>query len=622
MRNNQSLINNYLYDNYDQNYKSYNSRHQLLCLIQEKLEIFKKYLGKFIKKKLDSKIINDKDKKEKFSNFKKDDFCDFYFLIEKTIETSIKNNFQMINKTIEQISVLRTKLTSYFEVYDNFCGYQKTFLNKLKEIEDCKNKFFESTKKAEDFTYDFYTKKVYNKPVAYGDFDQKEALKNTVKEDYVKYNNKINEGNEELKQFNKIQNKLFITERELERQFDGIYSECIYSFYEHQEVISQKAKNINNKLVNEKKTQKVLHDSLKIYEEKKQIDFVQYQSQIEYNDYNDNLKSSARMVAYEEISRIIGKYKEIEYSQENNKIKMNADIEKIVYSNEISEEDFKKLLEYLKIDLGQNLFITFLSLLRTKGKYQKSKRYIEIMGKLLNTILDYNEEKKNYDKAKNCIILSQTFYYCEDLSNEKIYIYEYLKDNKWIKKSDFWRNFIDIMIQDQLAKVKITKIQELGEILLSQLVPMINNMISFEIDNRIIVKIIDEVLGNYDYKLNDVPNALFSFINKDKKEIEKLRKEYIDDPDLEKKLYNNEKSNEIINEIKNEKNNEINNEKNNEINNEKYNIINNENNNKINNEKNNEKNKENDIFNLLNFNEDYNGGKVFTNDNKGETPRY
>ena len=127
---------------------------------------------------------------------------------------------------------------------------------------------------------------------------------------------------------------------------------------------------------------------------KKQIDFVQYQSQIEYNDYNDNLKSSARMVTYEEISRIIGKYKEIEYSQENNKIKMNADIEKIVYSNEISEEDFKKLLEYLKIDLGQNLFITFLSLLRTKGKYQKSKRYIEIMGKLLNTILDYNEEKK------------------------------------------------------------------------------------------------------------------------------------------------------------------------------------------------------------------------------------
>ena len=573
MSNNQSLIDNYLCDNYDQNYKSYNSKHHLLCLIQEKLEILSKYLGKFIKKKLDSKIINDKDK-EKFSSFKNDDFCDFYFLIEKTIETSFKNNLQMINKMIEQLSVLKTKLSSYFEMYDNFSGYQKTFSNKLKEIENYKNKFYESTKKAEDFTYDFYTKKVYNKPVADGDFNQKEALKKTVKEDYRKYNNKINEGNEELKQFNKIQNKLFATERELERQFDGVYSECIYSFFEHQEVISQKAKKINSKLVKEKKTQKDLHDSLKNYEEKKTIEFSQYQSQIEYNDYNDNLKSSARMVAYQEISSIIGKYKEIEFSQENYKIKMNTEIEKIIYSNEISEEDFKKLLEYLKIDLGQNLFITFLSLLRTKGSYQKSKRFIEIMGKSLNIILNYNEEKKNYEKAKNCIILSQTFYYCEDLSNKKIYIYEFLQDNKWIKNSDFWRNFIDIMIQDQLAKVKITKMKELGEILLSQMVPMINNMISFEIDKRIIVKIIDEVLGNYDYKCDDVPNSLFSFISKDKKEIEKLRKEYIDDPDLEKKLNNNEK------------------------------------------------NKENDNFNLFNFNEDYNGGKIFTNDNKNETPRY
>ena len=224
------------------------------------------------------------------------------------------------------------------------------------------------------------------------------------------------------------------------------------------------------------------------------------------------------------------------------------------YSREYIENDVQKLEEYLKKDSGQQIFISYLNILRTNGRYQKSKKYIDIMGKLLNIILMYAEKEKNYENAKNCIILSQTFYYNDEIKNQKVYIFKYIKDNKWIKGSDFWRNFIEVNINNQLESKIGYDEGKLSDLIFTQLVTFITNMKQLNIDLRIITKIADEFIEKYNYLKKESRDILFNIISNDKDEIEKLRKEYKEDPDLEKKLYNNSDENKNLKEREDNKN--------------------------------------------------------------------
>ena len=151
------------------------------------------------------------------------------------------------------------------------------------------------------------------------------------------------------------------------------------------------------------------------------------------------------------------------------------------------------------------------------------------------------------------MILSQTFYYI-DIKKEKIYIIDLISNNKWLKSPQFWRDFIKLSINNEFNKIKIKK-DNINDLLCSQLIPYIKIMKEFNIDDRIILKIVDEFILLYDniYKFDPgFFSILFSFINNDEKEIEKLRNEYKNNPDLEKELYqeNFEKNDDKANEDK------------------------------------------------------------------------
>ena len=263
-------------------------------------------------------------------------------------------------------------------------------------------------------------------------------------------------------------------------------------------------------------------------------------------------------MAYNEIESIIGKYKDVELLNETKRLGLSKEINKILNLDEkITEEDLEKLKELIENDLGQMVFVKQLSLLRSNGIYEKSEKFIISMGKILNIILGYAENEKNYDKVKNCIILSQTFYYL-DLNKEKKYIFTLIKDNKWLKGSKFWRDFIGSMIEIEIKKINKFKTQNLNDILFSQLLPYINNMIGFGLDNRIIIKIVDEFLEKYKYLNKESYDSLFTIISQDKKKIEQYRKEYKENPNLENELYNYEDKNKNENLVKKEKEEEIN----------------------------------------------------------------
>ena len=96
-------------------------------------------------------------------------------------------------------------------------------------------------------------------------------------------------------------------------------------------------------------------------------------------------------------------------------------------------------------------------------------------------------------------------------------------------------------------------------------------MKEFGIDIRIIIKIVDEFLVKYNYLNEENYKTLWTLINGgDIKKIEEYRKEYKENPDLEKELYNYEKKNNenlvIVNESKINENKNTNEEnKDNEI---------------------------------------------------------
>jgi hypothetical protein len=234
-------------------------------------------------------------------------------------------------------------------------------------------------------------------------------------------------------------------------------------------------------------------------------------------------------------------------------------------------EDFLNLVKDSKVH--RNFFVV-LSQLRSSSKFLKTKFLIDLLGKGFLIILDNSIENKLYDNVKNSIILSQTYYY-NDEKNNKIYIFEYIKNNKYFKSPKFWRQFIDDMIKKEFVRfealfnesnfnveknINITKKikDKLNEVVFSQLLTYESNMKDFNIDKRIILKIIDEFIEKYNYLSKNNIKSLYDMISQNEVDIEKLKKEY--ESSLE---------DELNNDIKEEKQNNINNEEKNEIKNEK-----------------------------------------------------
>ena len=79
-------------------------------------------------------------------------------------------------------------------------------------------------------------------------------------------------------------------------------------------------------------------------------------------------------------------------------------------NSKFTKKEKDKLFSLLKSKQNRMLFIVILSNQRTKGNYQQSWKLINDLGDILSFILNLSQKEKNYEIAKHCIIISQTFY--------------------------------------------------------------------------------------------------------------------------------------------------------------------------------------------------------------------
>jgi len=282
-----------------------------------------------------------------------------------------------------------------------------------------------------------------------------------------------------------------------------------------------------------------------------------------------------------------------------------------------SSEEKNELLSFLEIPSFRNYFIIVLSKQRTKGRFKRAESLVRDLSDLLLKILEIAEKEKDYESAKNCIILSQTYYFDEksdtkkketDNKNEdlkKVYLFELIKCNKWLTNFEFWDGLVDIMVENEIKRneetgkkqgikdTEKTRKNRASNICFSQLLTYSTNMMEFGMNKEDSKKLISKysekyglsqeltetIYGNVDIKQQEIDRATTK-VNKNEEKVQKDENNEVKEEKKEEKVEINENE-----EKKDEKNNYNNN---NEVIQE--NVENKENN--INNEDKNEDNKE------------------------------
>ena len=565
------IDNNISIYNYELSIKLLNEKSDYYSVVIEKLTKFKSLLEKFHKEKLENIKIKE-DIHSESSEFD-DNYMNLILLIKEEINLNIKGSLNVIKEIMKNLTNIRETIRANNKIFIDYLNIKNSYNTKLIELQNCKTKYYNTAEKAEKATFEFLDKKIHNKTTEMAEFEKKNKLQENCKEEKEKYILKVNEVNEKVDIVNEKQENVFNINKDIKKIIYENYTNSLFSFYQYTSEgpeFSEKKQEIKNKII------EITNKSEKLsnlqYKEEKKIVFIQYTSKIDFDNCYDTFEMGTFITVCEEMKKVIGDYVQDEIAKCRNKTELNAKLNKMLsLDDKLPEEWEKEILEsILNNEIGQNLFINNLSKLRTTGKLKKSQKFIEFLGKALIKLINYERDHTDYKYIKSCLILSQTFYYL-DLKDEKKYIFEYLSNNKWLKSPNFWRNFIESMLNIEFKKTNLIRLN-LSDLLFTQLIPYIKNMKDFNIDDRIIIKIIDEILKKFDYIENKKYANLFVFINNDQKEIEKLRKEYQDNPDLEKQLYKEELEEKID---ENEKENiKENNENKNEISNEKDNNIN------------------------------------------------
>ena len=496
---------------------------------------------------------------------------------EQNIQESLKLIYQKIINNVQQdnrlvLDILKNlgghinAFTKEKALYDDFKKLNKELQEEKEKLKKNKEIYHIAGKDAENKIKKFIEtnyQNLYNLSE-----DLKKELDNITLppiKAYTNYKSSFIRVNELKTKFNNKQKIIFQYLPELGNE-DGVFFFRLIKLYLQNLENGERYLNLNKKQLNESKaveTNSKLKELIENNEnnkiDEKQIDLIQYQSELDFNKCKDkaefDLFAKTKEMINQRISSDIFPYYNYENDYKN--YEEGKLIKELFEEENLDEKKAQKFLDSLKDkSLHRGIYI-ILSQLRTNSRFQRSKPLIELIGKAFGILLEYAEKNKLYDDAKDCIILSQTYYYNDD-KNKKIYLFELIKNNKWLTNPQFWRDFIDYNLKNEFQRfekyfydtnfnvelnINLTdKVKnKLNEVVFSQLLTYISNMVDFEIDKRIVLKITDEFKEKYNYLSPSNLDTLYQMISKNKEEIETLRKEY--NPSLESELISNKNEN-------------------------------------------------------------------------------
>ena len=492
----------------------------------------------------------------------------------KSIHKRILEKFKENIKTLDDINThftkyiddLKTEIKIYKEYKDIYIKLDDEKI-KLKKNEET---YHDTGKKNESKIIQFVDRNIQN----INQIEQSEELMDELAQltfptslSYQVYEKSLNDVNNLVATYNQKHCKYFNYLPEILAKDEVFYYNLINAYVT---LLKKENKKINEEIktfedannIEKKENKSEMKKLIEKYEknkiEEKMKKFIQYPTNILFTDCKNKKQFEVYFKSVDIIKKYVNKkiFPDYKYDDELNNFKMSELIRKL-FSNKSEEintnlkDTFNDLIE--NPSLYNTLFI-ILSKLRTNGTFSQSKALISLLGEGFEKVLINSKKNKLYENAKNIIILSQTYYY-EDEKKEKIYIFEFIKNNKWLKTAKFWRNFINYMLDNDLKR--FDKINEkdnfkLGEVVFSNLLTFASNMKSFEIDKRIIIKILDELFDKYNYVSEQNKQIIYQMIiqtNEDDvniyEELIRLRKEYDESLENNKDKINNNEIKEV-----------------------------------------------------------------------------
>ena len=525
--------------------KENNELTQVYSLYDELLKITETFI-KTIKGK--TEVIFPKE-----NQIKDDYFYSTIKIINDTLEKSMNEDKNLLKDLLSNLNLLMDK-----SKIDNK-NLHVELESSIKQIEENKEKleikkklFQESSEKVESNVLNKLIE-AFNKKEQFNEALESNDLFKELKINYINYNSSLEKVNKLIEDCNNKQKSILDIYSDFDSKYFDFINNVLNIVYAEQStknglfsIIIRKIKEmtilynkdyLNNKKIKKirSKYQKYFFDLLKFENFKSKINFLNVQTNDEFNRLIFTIELFRKNIGdiYPDIS--------IEKEKERNKVREKF-FNLIKKTNDnISEEDKNGLYKLLKEDdYYQKLFLSILNRVRNKCKHMKDKKLITMLGNAFNIIIDTSETKKDYDTVNLCIILSQTFFYEDDKKN-KIYVLDFIRNNNnWLHSAEFWGNYINLQIIKEFFKYQdVNKEKNLNifmknnisdnimnnvaEILFSQLMTNINNMVDLNVDKTIIVRLCEEFINKYNYLDKNNIDTLYNLISQDKEEINSLR---------------------------------------------------------------------------------------------------
>ena len=445
---------------------------------------------------------------------------DIFHLFNLCINLNLENHKKFITNTIINLEKYISKLKQIVPVYTEFKQNIELYTLQKKNFNKIKEKFHESALLVETKTLKKVKKKNENQTKNPVEISNK--LKKEVSDNLKKYQTSIEKTNQKREEFISKQKNLIKLYVEMEEFNINLYYTILNDFLslEKDKTISF----LNNSKFKKLQTQfqeKDVEKEIKEYfneiksnvnnDEKKAILFEGYKSTIDF----DKCTKNEDINTYAETVDIIDKnFKEIfdGITLEKEKLKntirewikkfFDFDEKNIDIDQDIIDEYYYKALKH---PYTHKSFLKIITDLRTTSHFNRNKQLIDLLGESFKIILAEAKLNKDYWSAKNCLILSQTFYYLDN--NDKIYSSEYIKNDSWMTEKNFWIEFCFYMIKEELKKLIISfpeltfdDIQQnktyneklsskIDNVIFSQLISLCNNIVYFTNDNLLIIEI-------------------------------------------------------------------------------------------------------------------------------------
>ena len=258
-------------------------------------------------------------------------------------------------------------------------------------------------------------------------------------------------------------------------------------------------------------TFKLLSFSPKILEEidKKNI-ICDTKVENENNINNENNNNNNNNIINDEKEKEKEKEEEKEKEKEKEKENEKDIVKEKNYS--ITEEEIEELKKLLEDKGNRFVFLRKINTFRKYGKFEIPEREFSIICDLFNKIADCIKKDNDLHSMRSILILSQTYYKLEN--DKKIYIQHKIKNNKLFKDKLLWEEFVSSLILKEVQKHlnndikdpnfvdshKTLESEKYEMIIFSQLLPLVKNMIDFELDDNSIKSIAQTLVSYYKIK--------------------------------------------------------------------------------------------------------------------------